>query len=190
MAISDINVEELGGGANTEENTGAIVNSEIYVAKLSDIESLATPKGLQDTATANAEYVTIADDHVFKTGKGFTVIKAIIEKNSFEGKSIGSRSARSEENKLTINIVGSAPEIAGWLRRHKNEDVIVLFKTFGRGDYRQIGSVDYAGWISDKTTVIGETVEGDAMRTIVIGDKQLYEAPYYEGARVKQADIV
>lgn len=188
MAVADIKIEQLGSGINTEENSGAIVNSEILIAPISAFTTIATPaKALKDgDATAMEQYVTITANHVFKAGYGFTKIKAIVEKNSYEAKGIGSRGARAEENKLTINIAGSDPELAGWIRRYKNEDLIVLFKTFGRGDYRQIGSLDYAAFIAEKTAKIGETVEGDSMRTIVFADKQLYEAPYYTGTRSLQ----
>lgn len=181
---SDLKIETLGSGSSVEENTGGIVNSEIYIAPTSAIDLLPEPdSSLDDEVSEAKDYVTVSTDITFKTGFAFTKFKAILEKNGFESNGIGGKQARANENKLTINVVGSGPELAGWLRRYKNDEFVVLFKTVGRGDFRMLGSNVFPASILENKAVVGETVEGDAMRTLVFHDKQVYEAPYYTGAR-------
>lgn len=178
-------IEQLGQGADTGENTGAIVNSEIYFSISPTLQSIPGP--LKDNSdpdiTSVESLVTITDDLVYKSGYAATKVKAIIEKNGFESNMIGPKKGKAWENKLTITLVANEAALMGYLRLIKNQDLLIHFKTFGTGAYRQLGSEVYAASLLEAKEVIPEAVENDAVCTITIGDKQKYPAPFYKGAR-------
>ena len=182
----EINVEELGGGAQCEENTGAFVNGEIYYAPIHYFETLDRPKNFDETPATLEELVEISADHTFKTGKGFTKIKAHLEKNSLETGMIGPKTSHAWENKLSVGILGSKAKILGFQRYIKNHDCIVIAVEFGSGQARQIGSEKYAATLLEATGKIEEAVEGENMQNLVFQDKQLYPAAIYKGVITQQ----
>lgn len=178
-----IEVENIGGG--NCEVSGAFSHTELYVGFLEDFDALTEPLDrCGDSAAATlAELVSITDAHTFLTGKGFTKIKAIADTIGLETTQIGDvTKSPVQENKLTVQILGSKPEILGYKRLIKGRDLIVLGVEFESGQTRQIGSAKYPARASELSSKIEATVEGENTTTIVFMDKQKYDAPIYTGA--------
>ena len=178
-----IEVENIGG--NTCEVSGAFSHTECYIGFLEDFEQLTEPKDRcgDDAATTLADLVTISADHTFLTGKGFTKVKAIADTVGLESTQIGETTKSPVfENKLSIQILGSKPEILGYKRLIKGRDLIVLAVEFESSQVRQIGSAKYPARMSELSSKIEPTVEGENTSTMVFMDKQKYDAPIYTGA--------
>lgn len=176
-----IKVEKIGGG--DAEVSGAFSHSELYVGFLENFDTLTEPKPRSGTAAAATleELVSISTDHVFATGFGFTKIKCIAETVGLETAQIGDPTKSPvQENKLTVQILGSTAEILGFKRLIKGRDLIVLATEFDSGQLRQIGSAKYAGKLLESSSKIEPAVEGENTTTLVFSDKQLYDAPIYE----------
>lgn len=185
-----INIEEIGGAIS--ETSGGFSHTEIYVAKTIDFETLTEPLKREgdDAATTLEELVTINATHVFKTDKGFTKIKAIRESVGLETNQIGDvNKSPNQENKLTIQLLGSDPKLLGYKRWLKGEDLIVLVPEFGTGNFRQIGSAKFAAKAMEMSSKIEQNVEGENSITVVFQDKQLYDAPIYKGDITKQPTV-
>lgn len=177
-----INVEKIGGA--TCEVSGAFSHTEVYVGFLENFESLSEPKERcgDGAATTLEELVTIVGPHTFKEGFGFTKIKAIADTVGLETAQIGDTTlSPMQENKLTVKILGSKAEILGFKRLCKGRDLIVLAIEFESGQIRQIGSAKYAARLTESTSKIEPTVEGENTTTLVFQDKQKYDAPIYTG---------
>ena len=177
-----IKVEKIGGA--TCEVSGAFSHTEVYVGFLENFASLTEPKDRCGTNAASTleELVTINSAHTFATGFGFTKIKAIADTVGLETTQIGSPTLSPvNENKLTIQILGSKAEILGFKRLCKGRDLIVLATEFESGQVRQIGSAKYAGRLLESSSKIEATVEGENTTTLVFQDKQKYDAPIYTG---------
>ncbi|MFV9552075.1 hypothetical protein [Algibacter sp. PT7-4] len=187
-----IDVETIGGSSCTEVS-GAFSHTELYVALLEDFETLTEPKercGNEAAATLE-ELVTITADHAFKTGKGFTKIKCIADTVGLESNQIGDvTKSPAIENKLSVQILGSTPEILGYKRLIKGRDLIVLAPEFGSGQVRQIGSAKYPTRMGELSSKIEPTVEGENTSSMVFMDKQRYDAPIYKGAITLQPESI
>ena len=184
-----IKVEAIGGAGDCEV-TGGFSHTEVYVGFLENFASLTEPSPRCGTgaATTLEGLVEIAADHTFNAGFGFTKIKAISETVGLETAQIGSPTmSPAQENKLTVQILGSKAEILGFKRLCKGRDLIVLAPEFGNGQVRQIGSAKYAGRLLESSSKIEATPEGENTTTLVFQDKQLYDAPIYKGAITVQA---
>lgn len=178
-----INVENIGSAQG--EVSGAFSHTEVYVGFLENFETLTAPKNREGTdAAANlSELVTITADHIFATGFGFTKIKAISETVALDTAQLGtSTMSPVEENKLTIQMLGSEANILGFKRLCKGRDLIVLATEFCSGQVRQIGSAKFAGRLLESSSKIEATVEGENTTTLTFQDKQKYDAPIYKGA--------
>ena len=190
MAGLEIDVETLGGGAQCEENTGALVNGSIKYAPMHYFDTIERPKNFDETPANLEELVDIVGNHVFKAGKGFTTIDAHLEKNSLETGMIGAKTSHAFENKVSVGILGSKSKILGFIRYIKNHDCIILAEEFGSGQIRQIGSEKYAATLLEAVGKIEETVEGENMQNLVFQDKQLYPAAIYKGTVTDQPAAV
>lgn len=189
--MSDIKVEEIGGAVN--EVLGAFTHGEIYVGFLPNFETMTEPKERDgvDAATTLAELSTITANHTFKTGFGFTKIGAIQESIRLESSMIGEpKMSPAIENKLTVKILGSESDVLGFGRLCKGRDLIVLAAEAESGRLRQIGSAKFAAKLSEFSTVIEETSEGENAATYVFTDKQKYVAPIYSGDVTEQPPVV
>ena len=184
-----IYVENIGGA--TGEVSGAFSHTEVYVGFLENFESLTEPKEIYGTnaATTLDDLVTISTTHTFNSGFGFTKIKAIADTVGLETTQIGSPTMSPvNENKLTVQILGSKAEILGFKRLCKGRDLIVLAAEFQSGQVRQIGSAKYAGRLLESSSKIEATVEGENTTTLVFQDKQKYDAPIYKGTITLQTN--
>lgn len=182
-----INVENIGGA--TCEVSGGFSHTEVYVGFLEDFEKLTEPKNVcgENAAENLEELVVINATHVFKDGKGFVKVKAIADTVGLETAQIGSPTMSPvNENKLSIQILGSKPEILGFKRLCKGRDLIVLAAEFESGQFRQIGSRKYAGRLLESSSKIEAAIEGENSTTLVFQDKQKYDAPIYKGDITKQ----
>jgi hypothetical protein len=183
-----INVEKI-GGAVCAEVQGGFSHTEVYVGLLENFATLSEPAercGI-GAATNLEELVTITTPHTFKAGFGFTKIRAIKQTVSLETTQIGDPTKSPvNENKLSIQILGSEAEILGFKRLIKGRDLIVLAPEFGSGNVRQIGSAKYAGTLMEASSKIEATTEGENTTTLVFSDKQKYDAPIYKGAITTQ----
>lgn len=186
-----INVESIGG--SNCETSGGFVDSEVYVGFLENFATLSEPKELCDTnVPANVannveELVTINSTHSFKPGFGFIKIKAIAETVGLEVNQIGeAKLSPVQENKLTIQILGSKAKILGFKRLCKGRDLIVLAIEHTSGQTRQIGSAKYAGRLLESSSKIEATLDGENTTTLMFGDKQKYDAPIYKGTIHRQ----
>ena len=179
-----IAIEKVGGG--NCEVSGGFVDSEVYVGFLEDFTSLMEPKEICNTAPALkagslSELVTITTSHSFKTAAvSFIKIKAIAESVGLETNQIGKNSP-VQENKLTVQMLGSKPDILGFKRLCKGRDLVVLANEFESGQIRQIGSAKYAGRLLESSSKIEPSLDADNTTTLVFADKQLYDAPIYKG---------
>jgi hypothetical protein len=176
-------------GSTLCEVTGGFNHTEVYVAKVSSFDSLIAPKDKEgpNAATTLADLVTISGDHIFKTGLGFTKIKAIKETVKLETSQIGDATKSPvQENKMTVQMLGSEAQILGFKRWAKGEDLIVIAIEFESGNVRQIGSAQYGGIIIESNSKIEETINGENTTTLVFQDKQKYDAPIYTGQIVTQ----
>ena len=177
-----IKVEKIGGA--TCEVSGAFSHTEVYVGFLENFASLTEPKERCGTGAAAtlAELVEISADHTFEAGFGFTKIKAIADTVGLETAQIGTPTLSPvNENKLTVQILGSKAEILGFKRLCKGRDLIVLATEFESGQVRQIGSAKYPARLLESSSKIEATVEGENTTTLVFHDKQKYDAPIYKG---------
>ncbi len=176
-----IKVENI--GASAAEVSGAFSHSEVYVGFLENFDALTEPKAKDGTSAAATleELVSITEDHTFLTGFGFTKVKAIAETVKLETAQIGNKPQPVQENKLTFQMLGTKPEILGFKRRIKGEDLIVVAVEFGSGQMRQIGSAKYPASVLESSSIIDGPVEGENTSTFVIQDKQMYDAPNYSG---------
>lgn len=164
------------------EVSGGFSHTEIYVALVSTFASLTEPKDLcgDNAATTLEELVTITTAHTFNPGYGFTKMRAIQESVGLETTQIGDTSkSPAQENKLTVQLLGSKPELLGFKRQFKGKDLIVLAPEFGSGNLRQIGSAKFGAKIFESSSKIEATVEGENTTTLVFRDKQKYDAPIY-----------
>ena len=183
-----IKVEKIGRASC--EVSGGFSHSEVYVGFLENFSILTEPKGLcgDDKAKSLEELVTIDANHVFNTGYGFTKVKAIAETVGLETTQIGESSKSPiNENKLTIQMLGSKAEILGFKRLCKGRDLVVLATEFASSNIRQIGSAKYAGRLLESSSKIEPTREGENTTTLVFSDKQKYDAPIYKGAITVQS---
>ena len=177
-----IKVENIGG--TTGEVSGAFSHTEVYVGFLENFASLSEPKERSGDGAASTleELVEITADHTFEADFGFTKLKAIADTVGLETTQIGSPTMSAvNENKLTIQMLGSKAEILGFKRWCKGRDLIVLATEFESGNIRQIGSAKYAGRLLEASSKIEPTVEGENTTTLVFSDKQKYDAPIYKG---------
>lgn len=177
-----IKVEEIGG--ETCEVSGAFSHTEVYVGFLENFATLTEPLERCGDNAANTleELVEITAAHTFSDGYGFTKIKAIAETVGLETAQIGSsRMSPVQENKLTVQILGSKSEVLGFKRLCTGRDLIVLATEFESGQVRQIGSAKYAGRLLESSSKIEAAVEGENTTTLVFQDKQKYDAPIYKG---------
>jgi len=188
--MSAIKVEQI--GTDIGEVTAGFSHTEVYVGFVENFETINAPKERDGAgaATTLQELVTIGTDHTFKTGFGFTKIKAISETVALETAQIGtSTMSPVQENKLTIQILGSKAEILGFKRLCKGRDLIVLATEFCSGDVRQIGSATFAGKLLESSSKIEAIVEGENTTTLTFQDKQKYDAPKYTGNIVLQPAV-
>ncbi|WP_340074525.1 hypothetical protein [Leptobacterium sp. I13] len=177
-----INVEKI--GETLSEVSGGFSHTEVYVGFLENFASLSEPKEREGASAALTleELVAITADHTFNLGFGFTKIKAIKESVLLETTQIGdANKSPVNENKLTIQMLGSEAAILGFKRLVKGRDLIVLATEFASGNVRQIGSAKFAGRLLESSTKIEATVEGENAATLVFQDKQKYDAPIYQG---------
>ena len=177
MSIKVENIGEPGC-----EVSGGFSHTEVYVALLSIFTSLTEPKDLYGTgaATTLEELVTITTAHTFDSDYGFTKMRAIQESVGLETTQIGDpNKSPMQENKLTVQLLGSKPELLGFKRQFKGQDIVVLAPEFGSGNLRQIGSAKFPGKISESSSKIEATVDGENTITLVFMDKQKYDAPIY-----------
>ena len=177
-----IKIENIGGA--TSEVSGGFSHTEVYVALLEHFTSLTEPAERDgDTPAATlADLVTIATPHTFNVGFGFTKIKAISETVGLETAQIGDPTKSPvQENKLTIQMLGSKAEILGFKRWAKGKDLIVLATEHESGNLRQIGSAKYPGKLLESNSKIEPALEGENTTTLVFQDKQKYDAPIYTG---------
>lgn len=182
-----IKVEQIGG--NNCEVTGAFSHTEVYVSLLENFASLTEPKGVCGTgaATTLEDLVTITTPHTFKLGFGFTKVKAIQQTVGLETAQLGDPTKSVvQENKLTFQLLGSKAEILAFKRLYKGKDIVVLATEFASGQVRQIGSAKFAGKITEMSSKIEATTEGENTTTIVVSDKQNYDAPIYKGTITTQ----
>ncbi len=179
--MAKIKIENIGGTGDCEVS-GAFSQTEIYVALLDDFEKVGGVKArCGDAAAKNlTELVTIQEQHVFKSDCGFTRIKAIAETVKLEGNQLGDvNKSPIFENKLTFQLLGSRPEILGFKRYFKGRELVVLATEYGSGQVRQIGSAEFGAKFKEMSSLIDAPVEGENTSTIVVQDKQLYEAAIY-----------
>lgn len=175
-----IKVETIGGG--DAEISGGFTHTELYVGFLETFETLTAPKKRSGTAAAATldELVSITTDHTFLEGFGFTKVKAIAETIGLETAQIGDPTKSPvNENKLTVQILGSTAEILGFKRLIKGRELIVLATEFESGNLRQIGSAAFAGKLLESSSKIEAAIEGENTTTLVFSDKQMYDAPIY-----------
>lgn len=186
--MSNIKIETIGGPSNCEVS-GGFSHTEVFIAFLEDFETVHAPKkrcGL-DAATKSEDLVTITGDHVFKTGCGFSRFKAIEQTVGLETNQIGDPTKSVvQENKLTLQLLGSKPELLGAKRIYKGRELIVCVPEFGSGNVRQIGSAKYAAKLTESSSKIEGASEGENTTTLVFTDKQMYDAPIYKGELLKQ----
>ncbi|WP_233898346.1 hypothetical protein [Tenacibaculum piscium] len=186
--MSNIKIETIGGPSDCEV-AGAFSHTEVYIGFLEKFETVHAPKKTCGTAAATNldDLVTINEGHVFKTGFGFMNFKAIEQTVGLETSQIGDPTKSPvQENKLTLQLLGSKPEILGAKRLLKGRELIVLVPEFGSGNLRQIGSAKYAAKLSESNSKIEPASEGENTTTLVFTDKQMYDAPIYKGDIVKQ----
>ncbi|MBS9773815.1 MAG: hypothetical protein KGV59_01480 [Tenacibaculum sp.] len=186
-----IKIEKIGGTGECEVS-GGFSHTEVYVALLDHFQTLTEPKTRcsesKNPAESLADLVTITTPHTFKDGFGFTKVKAIAETVKLESTQIGDvNKSPAIENKLTFQLLGSKAEILGFKRMFKGRDVIVLAVEYASGQIRQIGSSRFGGKFKEMSALIDGTVEGENTSTIVVSDKQNYDAPIYSGTITTQA---
>jgi hypothetical protein len=177
-----ITVEKIGSAIS--EVTGAFSHTDILVGFMEDFDSMTAPKERDGdgAATTLAELVTITADHTFVSNKGFIKVKAVADTVGLESTLIGDPTKSTAiENKLTIQLLGSEEEIVAFKRLLKGRQLIVLAKEFESGRMRQIGSASYPARLSEASSRIEPTVEGENTSTLVFMDKQKYDAPIYSG---------
>ncbi|WP_281980473.1 hypothetical protein [Tenacibaculum mesophilum] len=177
-----IKIENIGGA--TSEVSGGFSHTEVYVALLENFTALTEPKERDGASPAAslAELVTIDTPHTFETGFGFTKIKAIRESVGLETTQIGDvTKSPMQENKLTLQMLGSEAEILGFKRWAKGRDLVVLATEFESGNLRQIGSAKFGGKLIESSSKIEAALEGENTTTLVFQDKQKYDAPIYSG---------
>ena len=186
-----IKVEQISGTGSCEV-TGGFSNTEISVGFLENLENLTEPKprcGPGAGATLE-ELIEINATHTFKAGFGFTKIKAILETVGLESNQIGTATkSPAVENKLTVQVKGSLPEILGYDRLIRGRDLIVIAPEFASGNKRQIGSAKFAAQLSEAPSVIEATIDGENITTWVFMDKQTYKAPIYNGDITEQPAV-
>ncbi|MBE7688448.1 hypothetical protein F6A46_09390 [Tenacibaculum finnmarkense genomovar ulcerans] len=186
--MSKIKIESIGGPTGCEVS-GAFSHTEVFIAFLEDFETVNAPKKRcgPDAAVKLEDLVTITESHVFKTGCGFTQYKAIEQTVGLETNQIGDPTKSPvQENKLTLQLLGSKPELLGAKRQLKGRELIVCVPEFGSGNMRQVGSAKYAAKLTESSSKIEQASEGENTTTFVFTDKQMYDAPIYKGDIDKQ----
>ncbi|SOS48435.1 hypothetical protein [Tenacibaculum dicentrarchi] len=186
--MSNIKIETIGGPSNCEVS-GGFSHTEIHIAFLENFETVHAPKKTcgPDVATNLADLVTINENHVFKPGFGFMVFKAIEQTAGLETSQIGDPTKSPvQENKFTLQLLGSKAEILGAKRLLKGRELVVCAPEFTSGNVRQIGSAKYGAKLSESSSKIEAVSEGENTTTLVFTDKQMYDAPIYKGELLKQ----
>ena len=177
MAIDLVEV----GGESCEPVSGFV--SVPLIAPYADFTLINDPKDLcgDNEAATVEELVTIAVDHTFAVGKGFTKINGVEEAVGLAITMIGNKGRRLFQNTLTVEVAGSGPALLGFLRQVKNGKYIVLAEEFGSGNYRQIGSKRLPATFEGVEAAIEAAVEGNNSVTLTIQDKSRWPAAIYTG---------
>lgn len=180
--MADLVLENIGGECS-EPVAG--IASEILFALRSDFETIEDPKDLcgADAAATLEELVTIPamPGHKLKVGKKWNKLDTIDETGELTSTQIGEKRRRLLENQASLQVKGSAPSLLGFIRWVKNQDLIVLVKEVGSGNYRQFGSSELGAWIETQEHKIEALAEGNNALAITIKDKQKWPAPIYLG---------
>ena len=177
-----IKIENL--GTEFDEVTAGFHHEEIYVGLVDEMLNITEPieiKKLKPDSVID-DLIVIKNNHTFIDGVNFTKVKAIQESVSLETTQIGTATKSPlQENKLTVQLLGSKAGLLGFKRWLKGKDLIVLAPEFGSNFKRQFGSKKQPCKLIEASSKIEPTKDGENVTTLVFRDSQKYDAPYYLG---------
>lgn len=178
MAIDLVDV----GGESCEPVAGFV--SEVYIAPHDDFTLINDPAalcGVNEGADVQS-LVTVATDHTFTVGKGFTKMKGIEEGTNLTFGLLGNTGNKMFNNILTVIVSGSNAELLGFCRQVKNGRYVVLAEEFGSGNFRQVGTKRFPARFEGIDGALEALAEGANQVTFTIQDKSLWPAAIYTGA--------
>lgn len=142
------------------DNTSGIAQ-KIYVAKLSDIETLPKPvvdDSASDSGTVD-QLVTISSDIVMKAGKSFKELYVTLETGKVDDAVQGELDGKSFRSSISFFHPGTSAEQLGFAQYVKNGNFVVLVPELD-GNVRVIGHEAYPAKIENiAITTGGATTE-------------------------------
>ncbi len=180
MACTDaIPLENL-DSCPTDEVAAGVSEVGVYAAALKDFATIEKPAGFAD-GTDLASLATISAAHTFKTDKGFHKLQINPDSGLVETVQVGEKGNISFQNSFSGGLKGTGAQVAGWLRKHKNEPMIFVVKEKS-GNVKQIGSELSPAYLSEVTGTSGSKPGDPKNTTVKMMDTQNYPAPEYAGA--------
>lgn len=161
--------------------------SRVWYGRRSEMTTIAQ---LPAAPTTPAEEVTIGDDHVFDTGKGFKQLFFDEDKSEVTAEQVGGKYSKGGKTIAEIFIPGKHPELIAWLKA--KEDLIFLIEdsSCGSGSENPIQIGTNCSRVSfDETSFKGEngSSEEDPGITISISSKQDSILLFYGGTITEPA---
>jgi hypothetical protein len=163
----------------TDELLPGVSETEVYVSLLKDFDTVAAVPAYADGADLSG-LGTITEAHTFLDNNGFHKLTLRVDTGMGDGAQAGEKGSLALQNNLTGVIPSTGAAVTGWIRKHLNRPMIVIF-TERDGTMKQLGSKFSPAYMLEITPTSGQKA-GDAKGTTVkFTDTQLHPAPVYEG---------
>jgi len=105
------------------QSEGAGLKRTIYFGLAQDVDVWPT---LASNPTTYEAIMTHTAAFEMKTGKKFFKLEATVRKNSLESLSAGERGSLSAINRLVVMRSGVSVDVAGFIQRHKNDEMVFI----------------------------------------------------------------
>jgi len=133
------------GPVGTEENMGG-TTQRLWFAPIRDFLTIGA---VDPNAATLPLSVTVAVDHVFKTGKKFNVMYVTMDSGQLDDELQGDRDGKSFKTKMKGFHPGMTAAVVGAMNQFKNDKMLCLIE-LPDGSIRQIGSEQFYAEIMPK----------------------------------------
>lgn len=174
VSFEDINHED------GSDNTSGLAQ-QIYVMKLSDIQTLPNP--VLDDSTGNGTFedlVTITGNIQMKPGKYARKIDVILESAKLDGTPQGEMDGKSFLNRIDFVVAGNKKNALGFKQWVKNGSVIIICKDLD-GNKRILGHSLYPAKFVEGVDTTGAASTERKQSAFAFQSVRKGPAPYFEG---------
>jgi hypothetical protein len=144
-------------------DNGAGLKRTIYFALIADVLTWPT----FGASATYADLATFTTAFAMVSTKRFWSFVADVRRNSLESISAGERGSLSSINKLEIVRAKFNASVAGFLRQHKNDDMVFICEDLN-GQLRVLGSNDLPAELVNFTIPSGAEVSDDKNTKITV----------------------